>query len=109
MRHAKKALGVGADGLMLTCSGAGGHAVHKLFDGPLIVAGSIADGHGDAAVLALGADIVCMGTRFIATPESGVPNGHRTMITESDLVDQLAEEFETTHPAQDWRAQLASL
>jgi nitronate monooxygenase len=96
MRHAKKALAAGADGLMLTCSGAGGHtgfitpfvfvpAVRKLFDGPLIVAGGIADGHGVAAALALGADIACMGTRFIATPESGVPDGHRTMIPESDI------------------------
>ena len=96
MRHAKKALSVGADGLMLTCSGAGGHtgfitpfafvpAVRKIFDGPLIVAGGIADGMGVAGALALGADIACMGTRFIATPESGVPDGHRTMIPESDI------------------------
>lgn len=96
MRHAKKALASGADGLMLTCSGAGGHtgfitpfafvpAVRKLFDGPLIVAGGIADGNGIAAALALGADIACMGTRFIATPESGVPEGHRTMIPEADI------------------------
>ncbi len=96
MRHAKKALEAGADGLMLTCSGAGGHtgfitpfafvpAIRRIFDGPLIVAGGIADGHGIAAALALGADIACMGTRFIATPESGVPEGHRTMIPESGI------------------------
>lgn len=96
MRHAKKALDVGADGLMLTCSGAGGHtgfitpfafvpAVRRIFDGPLIVAGGIADGYGIAGALALGADIACMGTRFIATPESGVPDGHRTMIPESGI------------------------
>lgn len=96
MRHAEKALNAGADGLMLTCSGAGGHtgfvtpfafvpAVRKLFDGPLIVAGGIADGHGVAAALALGGDIACMGTRFIATPESGVVEGHRTMIPEAGI------------------------
>src|SRR3546814_11381357 len=28
----------------------------------------------------LGGDIACMGTRFIATPESGVVEGHRAMI-----------------------------
>lgn len=91
MRHAEKALEAGADGLMLTCAGAGGHtgfltpfafvpAVRRMFDGPMIVAGGIADGAGIAAVLALGGDLACMGTRFIATPESGVVDGHRQMI-----------------------------
>jgi nitronate monooxygenase len=96
MRHAEKALAAGADGLMLTCAGAGGHsgfltpfafvpAVRRLFDGPLIVAGGIGDGAGIAAALTLGADIACMGTRFIATPESGVVEGHRRMISEAGI------------------------
>lgn len=91
MKHAEKAIAAGADGLMLTCAGAGGHtgflspmafvpAVRRRFDGLLIVAGGIADAHGMAASLALGGDIACMGTRFIATPESGVVEGHRAMI-----------------------------
>lgn len=91
MKHAAKAIAAGADGLMLTCAGAGGHtgfltpmafvpAVRRMFDGLLIVAGGIADAHGIAAALALGGDIACMGTRFIATPESGVVDGHRMMI-----------------------------
>lgn len=91
MKHAEKAIAAGADGLMLTCAGAGGHtgfltpmafvpAVRRMFDGLLIVAGGIADAHGIAAALALGGDIACMGTRFIATPESGVVAGHRDMI-----------------------------
>ena len=91
MRHAEKALEAGVDGLMLTCSGAGGHtgfitplafvpAVRRIWDGLLIVAGGIADAAGIAGSLALGGDIACMGTRFIATPESGVVDGHRTMI-----------------------------
>lgn len=91
MKHAEKAIAAGADGLMLTCAGAGGHtgfltpmafvpAVRRIFDGLLIVAGGIADAHGIAASLALGGDIACMGTRFIATPESGVVEGHRSMI-----------------------------
>ena len=91
MRHAEKALEAGVDGLMVTCSGAGGHtgfltpfafvpAVRRIYDGLLIVAGGIADAAGMAGALALGGDIACMGTRFIATPESGVVEGHRTMI-----------------------------
>jgi nitronate monooxygenase len=93
MRHAEKALSAGVDGLMLTCAGAGGHtgfitpmafvpAVRRLFDGFLIVAGGIADAPGVAGALALGGDIACMGTRFIATPESGVVEEHRAMIPE---------------------------
>ncbi|QUM70658.1 NAD(P)H-dependent flavin oxidoreductase [Sphingopyxis granuli] len=92
MKHAEKAIAAGADGLMLTCAGAGGHtgfltpmafvpAVRRMFGGLLIVAGGIADAHGVAASLALGGDIACMGTRFIATPESGVVEGHRAMIS----------------------------
>lgn len=99
MRHAEKAIAAGADGLMLTCAGAGGHtgfltpmafvpAVRRIYDGPLIVAGGIADGAGIAAVLALGGDIACMGTRFIATPESGVVDGHRQMIPDAGI-DQI--------------------
>lgn len=98
MRHAEKAIAAGADGLMLTCAGAGGHtgfltpmafvpAVRRSFDGLLIVAGGIADAHAMAAALALGGDIACMGTRFIATPESGVVEGHRKMIAATGADD----------------------
>jgi nitronate monooxygenase len=91
MKHAEKALSAGVDGLMLTCAGAGGHtgfltplafvpAVRRIWSGLLIVAGGIADVHGMAGALALGGDIAAMGTRFIATPESGVVEGHRAMI-----------------------------
>jgi len=91
LRHAEKAIGAGVDGLMLTCAGAGGHtgfvtpmafvpAVRRIWDGLLIVAGGIADASGMAGALALGGDIACMGTRFIATPESGVADAHREMI-----------------------------
>src|SRR3546814_5914103 len=98
MKHAEKAIAAGADGLRLTCSGAGGHtgfltpmafvpAVRRMFDGLLIVAGGIADAHGIAAALALGGDIACMGTRFIATPQSGVVEGHRAMIQTASADD----------------------
>lgn len=110
MKHAEKAIAAGADGLMLTCAGAGGHtgfltpmafvpAVRRLFDGLLIVAGGIADAHGIAAVLALGGDIACMGTRFIATPESGVVDGHRTMIPAANADDIVASSAMNGVPA----------
>ncbi|MEY2925648.1 MAG: hypothetical protein RL367_125, partial [Pseudomonadota bacterium] len=101
MKHAEKAIGAGVDGLMLTCAGAGGHtgfltpmafvpAVRRIWDGLLIVAGGIADVHGMAGALALGGDIAAMGTRFIATPESGVVAGHRAMIPREGIDDIIA-------------------
>jgi nitronate monooxygenase len=101
MKHAEKAIKAGVDGLMLTCAGAGGHtgfltpmafvpAVRRIWPGLLIVAGGIADVHGIAGVLALGGDIAAMGTRFIATPESGVIEGHRAMIPVEGMDDIIA-------------------
>jgi nitronate monooxygenase len=101
MKHAEKAINAGVDGLMLTCAGAGGHtgfltpmafvpAVRRIWPGLLIVAGGIADVHGIAGVLALGGDIAAMGTRFIATPESGVVEGHRAMIPAEGMDDIIA-------------------
>ncbi|MET4132922.1 nitronate monooxygenase [Porphyrobacter sp. MBR-155] len=96
LRHAEKALAAGVDGLMLTCAGAGGHtgdltpfafvpAVRRIWDGLLIVAGGIADARAIRGALALGADLACMGTRFIATPESGVVQRHRDMIVRAGM------------------------
>lgn len=119
MRHAEKALAAGADGLMLTCAGAGGHtgfltpfafvpAVRRMFRGLLIVAGGIADGSGIAAVLALGGDIACMGTRFIATPESAVVDGHRKMIPQSSIDEIVVSAAMNGVPANWMRGSLAS-
>ena len=101
MKHAEKAIAAGVDGLMLTCAGAGGHtgfltpmafvpAVRRIWGGLLIVAGGIADVHGIAGALALGGDIAAMGTRFIATPESGVVDGHRNMIPDEGMDNIIA-------------------
>lgn len=43
----------------------------------IIAAGGIMDGRGAAAAIALGAKGVCLGTRFLATPEAVVSNGYR--------------------------------
>lgn len=47
---------------------------------PLIAAGGIVDGRGVAAALTLGASGVCMGTRFLATPEANIGDGFRKAI-----------------------------
>ena len=44
---------------------------------PVVAAGGIADGRGIASAIALGAAGVQLGTAFLATDESGVPEGHR--------------------------------
>ena len=97
-RHAEKAIAAGVDGLMLTCAGAGGLTgsltpmafvpkVRESFDGLLLVGGGIASAAGVAGALALGADLAVMGTRFIATQESGVVDGHKEMISLARMED----------------------
>ncbi|MCK9544669.1 MAG: nitronate monooxygenase [Novosphingobium sp.] len=100
VRYAEKAIAAGVDGLMLVTGGAGGHAgtlnpfsflprVRRMFDGVIMLAGGVADGTGIAAALTLGADLVVMGTRFIATRESGTFDPHKQMLVESEAEDVL--------------------
>lgn len=98
VRHAKKAVEQGVDGLILVCAGAGGHAgalspfallreVKEWFDGSVILSGAIGDGHAVAASLALGADFAYMGTRFIATQEANADPEYKKMLEESAADD----------------------
>ena len=81
VRHAKKAIEAGVDGLILVCAGAGGHAgtlspfalieeVRKFWQGPIALAGAIATGRGVLAARAMDADFAYVGTRFIASGRS---------------------------------------
>jgi nitronate monooxygenase len=110
MRFADKAIAAGVDGLLLVCAGAGGHtghlspfafipAVRKRFDGLILAAGGIADGAGVAAALALGADMACLGTRFIATTESGAPEGHKQMLATARMEDVIQSDAFSGIPA----------
>lgn len=98
VRHAEKAIEAGADGLILLTAGAGGQtgwanpfafvrAVRAMFDGPIVLAGGISDGHAAWAACALGCDLVYMGTKFIATTESMAAPGHKRMLVETSLDD----------------------
>lgn len=51
---------------------------------PVVAAGGIADGRGLVAVLALGATGVLLGTRFVATRESMVPEFWKKRVLESE-------------------------
>jgi enoyl-[acyl-carrier protein] reductase II len=52
-----------------------------------VASGGAADGAGIAALLALGADAVQLGTRFIATPEASVHDSYKRAVLEADIGD----------------------
>jgi nitronate monooxygenase len=96
--HAEKALRAGADGLVLLSAGAGGQtgwangmafvrAVRAFYDGPVVLAGGISDGHALWAARVLGCDFGYMGTKFIATEESMADARHKAMVVSSRLDD----------------------
>ncbi len=98
MRHADKAIEAGADGLILLAAGAGGQtgwanpfafarAVRTFWDGPMVMAGGIADGWALYAARALGCDLGYMGTRFIATEESAAAPAYKRMLVEATMDD----------------------
>lgn len=90
-RHAEKMAEAGVDGIIALSAGAGGHTGHlspfaaiaeirKVFDGIVILAGAISTGADMAAARAMGADLVSMGTRFIATRETAVSDAQKQMM-----------------------------
>jgi nitronate monooxygenase len=98
LRHAQKALEAGVDGLILVAAGAGGHAgttspfalvgeVRRMFDGPIVLSGSIANGGSILAAQAMGADLAYMGTRFIATKEAHAVEGYKQAIINANSAD----------------------
>ncbi|HWE69387.1 MAG TPA: nitronate monooxygenase, partial [Acidimicrobiales bacterium] len=88
--HARRAVEAGCDIVVAQGTEAGGHTgtvatfplVPQVADAvgdqvPVVAAGGIFDGRGLAAALALGADGVWIGTRFIATPEAHGVTGYK--------------------------------
>ncbi|MDI1286640.1 MAG: nitronate monooxygenase [Reyranella sp.] len=100
VRHAEKAVAAGVDGLVLLTAGAGGQtgwvnpfafvrAVRAFWDGIVVMAGGMADGHAIAAAETLGCDLAYMGTKFIATRESLAKDSYKQMLVKSRLDDVL--------------------
>jgi nitronate monooxygenase len=98
MRHAERAIAVGADGLVLLTAGAGGQtgwanpfafarAVRRVWDGPMILAGGVSDGASLLAALVAGFDLVYMGTPFIATTESAAPQAWKDAVIAAGIDD----------------------
>jgi nitronate monooxygenase len=98
VKHAKRALQAGVDGLILVCAGAGGHAgllspfalvaeVREFYDGTIILSGAIANGSAILAAQAMGADFAYMGTRFIATEEANASAEYKQALVDSQAED----------------------
>ena len=95
---ARKAIDRGADGLVLVCTGAGGHTgeyalmpfideVRSFFDGPIMVGGGISNGRSIRAAETLGIDFAYIGTRFLAAQETLISDAYRQMVWDSKMED----------------------
>ncbi len=98
LAQAERALAAGADGLVLLGAGAGGQtgwanpfafvrAVRERFDGPLVLAGGISDGRSILAAQVLGVDLAYLGTKFIATHQSGAGEDYKRALVTATLDD----------------------
>ena len=98
LRHARKAMEQGVDGIIAVCAGAGGHAgplspfalvkeIRREFDGTLILSGCMSNGGDLLAAQAMGADLAYVGTRFIASDEANAMPAYKEMIAYSKAAD----------------------
>lgn len=98
LEHARKVQDLGADGVIAVSQGAGGHAgpisplvlipwLKSEVKIPVIAAGGISHGSALAACLALGADAVSVGTRFIASREAGVDDAYKQAVVKATAED----------------------
>ena len=95
-RHAEKAVAWGIDAVIATGSEGGGHVgavptsllipqVAAAVDVPVIAAGGFFDGRGLVAALAWGAAGIAMGTRFLLTSDSPVPDAVKQLYLAAGL------------------------
>ncbi len=75
-------------------------------DVPVVAAGAIMDGRGLAAALALGAQGVQMGTRFLVALESGAPDGYRRRVASARDTDTVITRAISGRPARGLRNRL---
>lgn len=89
LRHAVKAVELGADAVVVQGAEGGGHTgsvatsillaqTRDAVSVPIVAAGGFRDGAGLVAALAMGAEGIAMGTRFLLTQESPVPQPTKT-------------------------------
>lgn len=99
-RHAEKMLEWGVDAVIAQGGEGGGHTgtvptsllLPQVVDAvgasiPVLGAGGFHDGRGLVAALAYGADGIAMGTRFLLTQESRVPEGIKSRYVDASVFD----------------------
>ncbi len=128
VEEAKRAAGAGTDIIAAQGAEAGGHRsnfaigerreppalgtlalVPQVVDAvavPVLAAGGIMDGRGLAAALALGADGVLMGTRFLTARESGVFPAYQQALLRAKAEDTVVSAAPTGRPARSVRNRL---
>jgi nitronate monooxygenase len=98
IRHARKALGAGADGLIAVAAGAGGHTgslspfalvseIREFHAGPLALSGSITRGNHVLAAQVMGADFGYIGSHFIAAAESMAGDAQKQLMVDAVAAD----------------------
>lgn len=119
LKFAAKAAEAGVDGIIAVSYGAGGHAglispfaalheIRQIFSGTLLLGGAISTGRQVAAARLMGADMVYMGTRFMATAESLAVERQRQMILDAKAADIVYTPSVSGIPGNFLRASLAA-
>ncbi len=120
IRFAEKAAAAGVDGMIAIGAGGGGHAgtishlalipkIREMFSGTVVMAGAVTTGAAIRAAEVLGADLAYVGTRFIATRESGAPDAYKAMLVESGIEDVIYTRGVNGLPASWLKASLRSV
>jgi NAD(P)H-dependent flavin oxidoreductase YrpB (nitropropane dioxygenase family) len=97
-RHAEKVAAWGVDALIAQGAEGGGHTgsvptsilipqVLDTVDIPVLAAGGFTDGRGLAAALAWGASGIAMGTRFLLSSDSSVPDHIKALYLQATVFD----------------------
>lgn len=117
--EALRAKAAGADVIVAQGTEGGGHVgwmatmavlpmiVDAVGPTPVLAAGGIADGRGLAAALALGAQGVLLGTRFLATQESPLHPNFKQAVLDSDGHDTILTEIPDIARASVWPGAMA--
>lgn len=99
--HARKAADAGVDGIVAVGGEAGGHpppgqvstmvlaraVARAVPEIPIVTGGGVADGYGIVSALALGADAVQLGTRFLATREARAHDSYKQAVLSAGIED----------------------
>lgn len=108
-RHAEKVAEWGVDAVIAQGHEGGGHTgnvptsllvqeVRRAVDLPVFAAGGFHSGQGLVAALALGADGIAMGTRFLLTKESQVPEHVKAEYLRATVNDTIVTRAIDGHP-----------